>query len=138
MRARSGESYCGRGRYLEDQRAAAYAFVNPFRVFVTVYEPSCSAARLIQNAAPLCAGGGVAVAPGCGAGAGARGRAAGRSSKTFAMNMPGTVYSWPLSSEKWICHRSSSPGEEKIVFITSGSPPLRVPLFMMMTRGRTA
>ena len=54
------------------------------------------------------------------------------------MNIPGTVYSWPLSSEKCICHRSSRPGDEWTVFIASGWPPLRVPLFMMATRGCSA
>ena len=28
----------------------------------------------------------------------------------LAMNIPGTVYSWPLSVEKCNCQRSSSPG----------------------------
>src|SRR5258705_343849 len=69
---------------------------------------------------------------------GATGIAAGCSSVRFAMNTPGTVYSWPPSSEKWICHRFSRPGDDKSTFITSGWPPLRVPLLMMATRGRTA
>ena len=34
------------------------------------------------------------------------------SSVTFAMNIPGTVYSCPLRSEKCICQRSSRPGDE--------------------------
>ena len=62
----------------------------------------------------------------------------GWSSTMLAMNMPGTVYSWPLSSEKCICQRSSRPGDECSTFIASGWPPLRVPLFMIATRGRSA
>src|SRR3974377_683256 len=54
------------------------------------------------------------------------------------MNMPGTVYSCPPSWEKCICHRSSRPGELNTTFITSGGPPLRVPLFMIAPRGRGA
>jgi len=69
---------------------------------------------------------------------GAVGIAGNASSIPLAMNKPGTVYSCPLSCEKWICHRSSRPGDEKIVFITSGCPPLRVPSFMIATRGRSA
>ena len=73
-----------------------------------------------------------------GAAIGATGIAGNASSIPLAMNNPGTVYSCPLSCEKWICHRSSRPGEEYSVFITSGCPPLRVPLFMMATRGPSA
>ena len=69
---------------------------------------------------------------------GATGIAGCGSSMVLAMNIPGTVYSCPLSCEKCICQRSSSPGDACTVFITSGSPPLRVPLFMMATRGRMA
>ena len=54
------------------------------------------------------------------------------------MNMPGAVYTCPPSSEKCTCQRSSRPGDENTVFIVGGCPPLRMPLFMMMTRGRNA
>src|SRR5881397_621303 len=70
-----------------------YVLLKPFRAFVTVYEPSCPADSLIQNAIPLCTGAGVAPAPGCGASAGATGIAVCCSSMVFAMNRPGTVYS---------------------------------------------
>jgi hypothetical protein len=83
-----------------------------FREFVTLKKPSRLADTLIQQAAPLCAGGGAAPGPGAGAGVGAIGMAGACSSTVLAMNAPGTVYSWPLSSEKWSCHRSSSPGDE--------------------------
>src|SRR5688572_21279066 len=84
------------------QLAGLYVLLNPFRAFVIVYDPSCSATSLIQCAAPLCAGAGVAPAPGCGAGVGATGISEGAASAMFAMNIPGTVYSWPLRSEKCI------------------------------------
>ncbi len=54
------------------------------------------------------------------------------------MKSPGTVYSCPLSIEKCSCQRSSSPGDEWMILIASGCPPLRVPLFMIATRGRIA
>ena len=38
------------------------------------------------------------------------------SSNEFAMNIPGTVYSWPLRSEKCICQMSRSAGELKSTF----------------------
>ena len=44
----------------------------------------------------------------------------------------------PLSNEKCISHTSSRPGEENIDCIENGSPPFRVPLLTMATRGRTA
>src|SRR2546426_1019225 len=74
--------------------------VNWFRLFVTVNVPSACADTLIQYAGPLCAGGGGALGPGWGAGIGATGIAAGWSSTVLAMNMPGGVYSCPLSREK--------------------------------------
>ena len=63
------------------------------------------------------------------------GMACSGSSVRFAMNTPGTVYSCPLSSEKCTCQRSSRPGAEYSTRIASGCPPLRVPLFMIATRG---
>ena len=57
------------------------------------------------------------------------------SSTVFAINIPGTVYSCPLSCEKCSCQMSSSPGEEKRTFIESGCPPLRVQLLMIAARG---
>ena len=75
---------------------------------------------------------------GGGAGIGAMGMAGCGSSTVLAMNIPGCVYSWPLSSEKCSCQRSSRPGEEWTVCMVSGSPPLRVPSFMMATRGCSA
>src|SRR2546425_8871283 len=89
-----------------DHCPSAYVLLKPFRAFVTVYEPSCRAETLIQYAVPLCVGGGAAPGPGCGAGAGAMGIVGGCSSTVLAMNIPGTVYSWPLSSEKGSCQRS--------------------------------
>ena len=41
------------------------------------------------------------------------------------MNMPGIVYSCPLNTEKWICHRSSSPGDEESVFFRWNDMNLR-------------
>src|SRR5215475_7256724 len=117
---------------------AAYVLLNLLRALVTVKVPSCCADTLIQNAGPLCAGGGGVFGPGAGAATGATGIAAGAASVRLAMNMPGTVYSWPPSSEKWICHRFSRPGDDRIIRITSGWAPLRVPLLTMATRGRTA
>ena len=63
------------------------------------------------------------VRPGAGAAIGATGIAADGSSSRLAMNMPGTVYSCPLSWEKWICQRSSRPGEVWMIFIGSGIRP---------------
>src|SRR6185503_3164143 len=83
-------------------------------------------------------GAGGTLGPGAGAAIGAIGIAEDGSSSRLAMNMPGRVYSCPLSWEKWICHRSSRPGEELSVIIVVGSPPLRVPLLMIATRGRSA
>ncbi len=62
--------------------------------------PSCCADTLIQKAGPLWAGGGGAFGPGGGAEIGATGIAESGSSVRLAINMPGTVYSWPLSCEK--------------------------------------
>src|SRR5262245_25072392 len=104
---------------------------------MTVNDPSVFADTLIQYAWPLCTGAGGAPGPGVGAAIGAIGIVAEGSSSRFAMNIPGTVYSWPLSCEKCICHKSSSPGDENTTFITSGGPPFRVPLFMIATRGRS-
>ena len=53
------------------------------------------------------------------------------SSVELAMNMPGTVYSCPLSCEKCSCQKSSRPGDECRIRIASGCPPLRVPLLMI-------
>src|SRR5215467_8892335 len=105
---------------------------------MTVKLPSCCADTLIQNAGPLCAGGGGVLGPGAGAAIGATGIAAGASSVRLAMNIPGTVYSWPPSNEKWICHRLSRHGDDNRTLITTCWPPLRVPLLIMATRGRTA
>src|SRR5262249_14106363 len=116
----------------------AYVFVNPLRAFVTVNDPSGFAETLIHDAAPLCAGGGGAPGPAGGAGLGAIGITSGWSSRPLAMNIPGTVYSWPLSCEKCSCQRSSRPGDEWMIFIASGWPPLRVPLLRIATRGRIA
>ena len=77
-----------------------YDFVKPFRVLVTVNEPSCWAETLIQWDGPLCTGAGGAPGPGGGAGIGAIGRAVGGSSIVLAINLPGMVYSCPLSCEK--------------------------------------
>src|SRR5207249_6681125 len=88
-----------------------YILLKPFRVLRTVNVPSCCAETLIQYAVPLCAGGGGVFGPGCGAGIGAIGIADGASSIPLAMKRPGTVYSCPLNCEKWICQRSSRPGE---------------------------
>jgi len=118
-------------------RGSSPVLAKPFRVLVTVKVPSLSAVTLIQWAGPLWAGGG-ALGPGCGAVIAATGIAAEGSSSRLAMNIPGTVYSWPLSWEKCICHKSSRPGEECSTCIESASPPLRVPLFMMPTRGWVA
>src|SRR6185503_239289 len=104
----------------------------------TVKVPSLCADSLIQYASPLCAGAGGPPRPAGGGGSGATGIAASGSSARLAMNSPGAVYSCPLNSEKCICHTSSRPGEEYNVFITPGGPPLRVPLFMIATRGRSA
>src|SRR4029079_3088175 len=106
----------------------------------TVKLPSVWADTLTQNAWPLCAGGGAGGCPGTGAGGviGAIGSVSGCVSSMLAMNMPGAVYSCPPSSEKCTCQRSSRPGDENTVFIVGGCPPLRMPLFMMMTRGRNA
>ena len=68
-----------------------YVLLKPFRVFVTVNEPSCCADNLIQYAVPLCAGGGGASGPG--AGAGAMGMVGCCSSTVLAMNIPGTLNS---------------------------------------------
>jgi hypothetical protein len=65
--------------------------LKPLRAFVTVKDPSSRAATLIQNAGPLCAGGGVAPAPGAGAAPGSIGSDAGCSSTPLAMKAPGTV-----------------------------------------------
>src|SRR4029077_5698860 len=86
---------------------------------------------------PLCCGGGGVFGPGCGAAIGAIGMGCG-SAVVLAMNIPGCVYSWPLSSEKCICQRSIRPGEVCTVCIVSGSPPLRVPSLMMATSGCSA
>src|SRR6266436_850233 len=91
---------------------ALYVLLKPFRAFVTVKEPSICAETLTQYAVPLCAGGGGTPGPGCGAVIGATGMLSCSSSIVFAMNIPGAVYSCPLRSEKWSCHRSSSPGAE--------------------------
>src|SRR5687768_17735231 len=117
--------------------AAAYVFVKPLRALVTVNDPSSRALTLIQYAVPLCAGGGGAPAPAGGGVIAAIGISAGCSSTVLATNIPGDVYSWPLSSEKWICHRSSRPGAEYRTRIASGCPPLRVPLFISATRARS-
>src|SRR6476660_6797617 len=101
-------------------------------------DPSDCADTLIQYAVPLWSGAGGAPGPGGGAAIGSTGMAANGSSVRFAMNMPGTVYSCPLSCEKCICQTFSRPGDACNVFITSGCPPLRVPLFMIATRGRRA
>ena len=79
---------------------APYVLLKPFRPLVTVNEPSCRADTLIQYAVPLWTGGGGAFAPAGGAGIAATGRATGCSSTVLAMNIPGTVYSCPLRSEK--------------------------------------
>src|SRR5258708_38516630 len=79
---------------------APYVLLNPFRELVTVKEPSGCADSLIQCAAPLWSGARGALGPGAGAGIGAMGIAGCGSSIVLAMNIPGTVYSCPLSSEK--------------------------------------
>jgi hypothetical protein len=79
---------------------ALYVLLNPFRALVTVKEPSCCADSLIQYALPLWTGAGSALGPGCGAVVGAMGIVGCWSSIVFAMNIPGTVYSCPLRSEK--------------------------------------
>src|SRR5262245_15445909 len=89
-----------------------YVLLKLFLALVTENVPSCWADTLIQNAAPLCAGAGGAPGPGGGAWIGATAIAFWGSSIVFAMNIPGTVYSCPLSWEKWICQRSSRPGAE--------------------------
>jgi hypothetical protein len=76
---------------------ALYVLLNPFRALVTVKEPSSSAESLIQYALPLWIGAGGA--PGPGAGVGAMGTVGCWSSIVFAINIPGTVYSFPLKSE---------------------------------------
>ena len=100
--------------------------------------PSCCAVTLKKYDFPLCTGAGGACCP-CGGGVYCpMGIDDSGWSIVLAMKAPGTVYSWPLSSEKCICQTSSSPGEENIDCIENGSPPLRVPLLTMATRGRTA
>src|SRR5436190_22853358 len=91
---------------------ALYVLLKPFRSFVTVNVPSGCAETLNQCAAPLCTGAGAAPGPGAGACIGATGNEVCGSSTELAMNIPGTVYSWPLSCEKCICQRSSRPGAE--------------------------
>src|SRR4029079_11268984 len=80
-----------------------YVLLKPFRVFVTVNEPSVSADTFSQYALPLCAGGGVAPGPGAGAGVGATGMAACWSSTELAMNIPGAVYSCPTTHAQARC-----------------------------------
>src|SRR5215831_19778904 len=94
------------------QDPGLYVLLKPFRAFVTVNVPSCCADTLIQYAGPLCTGGGADCVPGLGFTKGATGIEDGASSAVFAINIPATVYSCPLSWEKCSCHRSSSPGDE--------------------------
>src|ERR1700722_16189513 len=76
---------------------AAYVLLKPLRVLVTVNVPSGCAETLIQYAVLLCCGGGGTLGPGGGAVIGAIGIAVSGSSSTLAINLPGTVYSCPLS-----------------------------------------
>jgi len=78
---------------------ALYVLLKPFRAFVTVKEPSICAETL-TNMPSRCA---LAVAvrrPGLRRVIGATGMLSCWSSIVLAMNIPGTVYSWPLRSEK--------------------------------------
>ena len=75
------------------------------------------------------------MAPRAGAGIGAIGSVAGWSSAPLAMNMPGTVYSCPLSCEKCNCQTPSRRGAENSTFMASGCPPFREPLLTTATRG---
>jgi len=84
----------------EVDKLAQYVLLKPFLVLVTLKVPSCRADSLIQYALPLWAGGGGVPGPGCGAGVGATGITGSGASTVLAMNIPGTVYSCPLRSEK--------------------------------------
>jgi hypothetical protein len=87
--------------YLHGQEGLGqYVLLKPFLVLVTLKVPSCRADSLIQYALPLWAGGGGVPGPGCGAGVGATGIMGAGASTVLAMNIPGTVYSCPLRSEK--------------------------------------
>jgi hypothetical protein len=57
-------------------------------------------------------GGGGVPGPGVGGANGAIGMVSGWSSTVLAMNIPGEVYSCPLSSEKCSWHKSSRPGDD--------------------------
>src|SRR3954447_1537421 len=181
----------------------AYVLLNPFRLFVTVNEPSGCTDSLIQYAGvcaaappppraagpapcggapvtpvPVASGAapaaGDCVVPAAGAGPGvgapvggalpAPGAAAGfaggppwpprppapgppprggavntpaivAGSSMLAMKSPGLFNSIPALYDQCNCHRSSNPGEVRIVLMASTPPPLRVPFCMMATRG---
>ena len=81
-------------------KRARYDFVKPLRALVTENEPFSCADTLIQYDIPLCTGAGGAPGPGGGAAIGAIGSEVCGSSIVLAMNMPGTVYSCPLRTEK--------------------------------------
>src|SRR4051812_48304451 len=56
-------------------------------------------------------------------------------SSRFAMKGSVALCSLPPVSEKCSCHMSSSPGMSWSSFQASGSPPLRAPLSITITRG---
>ena len=58
-------------------------------------------------------------------------------SSTLAMNRAG-VFSRPTLYDQWSCQRSSMPTVSCNPANASGVPPLRVPLFITTTRGRSA